>query len=262
MAEFPPVIRVAVEIVSHMPEVQIFLRSVKTFIDSKLSESRALEVESDGSCVRPEKMERLCVCVCCSTGAHVSVCCVERLWDVFSRQWCGKVKVSRRHEQALTWDRIMAQQHNLVWQQSMLPVKYTQSLDRLREDRVWKTVPWTLSPLIEEEFQKDPLSSSRQVGGKPGGRESHLVNFEVGELYSHRDMKMYRLRCVLRDLTTRVDCRMVDGPTYNKMARGYGAAGVLFYSTHPVSREVVFLLGHMNYSSGCWCDFGGLKSFR
>jgi len=220
--ELPFLIRVAVEIICHLPEVQAFLRKVKTFIDSTLSELKPLAADTNS--VMPEKTERLCVCVCCSTGTHVSVCCVEKLYELYSHQSYGGgggMKVCRHHDNALAWARNMAQHHNLVWQQSMLPVKHMQNLDMLCKERAWKTVPWAISPLIEEEFQTDPLSSSRQVGGKPGGRESYLVNFEAGELYSHRDLKMYRLRCVSRDLAARVECRMVDGPTYKKMARGY-----------------------------------------
>ena len=255
------------ESVSRVPEVQTFLKSVKDYIDTELSKVERLSVDqtSDGVGSLPVKEQegRLCVCICCSTGTHISPCCVERLHEVYSRRplVLSNLVVRRQHRRAEVWAREMRGRHNLVWQQTLMPIKYFRNPAELRNDRMWGTVPLEILPLIEEEFQKDPLNSACKLG-KDGAKCSHQVDFVAGELYSHRDMKTYRLRCVIRDIETKVECRMLDGPSYKTIGRRYGAAGVLFYSTHPITGEAIFLLGHMNYSTESWCDFGGLKSFR
>lgn len=235
-----------------MPEVQSFIKTVKDYIDTQL-----------GQVMEPMDHRRLHVCVCCSTGTHLSPCCVERLYELYSNkpQLVSDLVVHRQHVHGEKWAKRMRERHNLVWQRTQMAVKYFISPEELTNERMWQTVPLAILPLIEEEFQKDPFNSACRVG-RSGERHSYQVNFVTGELYSHSDMKVYRLRCVIRDIDTRVECGMLDGPSYKNVARHYGAAGVLFYSTHPATGEPIFLLGHMNYSTESWCDFGGLKSFR
>ncbi len=244
-----------------MPDVQSFLKSVTDFIDSKLLEVGIKDDSTDsntgGLPIGEKNDSKLSVCIYCSTsGTSVSACCVELLYQVYSQErHFTNFAVEKHHEYATIWAKDMKKKCNLVWQCTLLPAKYYRSAEELQHDRMWGAIPGAIEDHIEEEFQKDPFNFDCLIS-------NYQVNFEFGEIYSKHDSKTYRLRCVERDLDSRVECHMVDEPSYKKAARHFGAAGVLCYSAHPVTNEVVFLLGHINYSTRTWCDFGGLKSFR
>lgn len=258
------------EVICCLPKVQAFLKSVKQFIDAELAK-RSMEVKCNGDEDSPGDVATLqpspevcsiCVCICCSTGTHVSPSCVERLYEVYTNTPTpsGQLVVRREHKQATAWAMKQIKHNNLLWQRTKMPVKYFRSVKELTYERMWRPLPVDLLPLIEEQFQRDPFNIMCKLHQ---GKNNHELNFVTGEIYSIHEMKTYRLRCTLvRTIQDCISCSMLNGAPYKSKARHYGAAGILFYAYHTITGEPVFLLGHMTYSCESWCDFGGLKSFR
>ena len=250
-----------------MPQVKLFLSSVKTYIDDKLVERgmklKCTNLENDGTSQPKPDVCSMQVCVCCSTGTHMSLCCVERLYEEYTTMNtpCGGLVVMRVHKQATAWARKQRDHNNLLWQYTKLPVKYFRCVQELTEERMWNPFPMHFSFLIEEQFQRDPFNTICVIHQEKS-RNTHTLNFGTGEVYSTCEKKTYRLRCIcMRSIQCHISCAMLNTASYKSISRHYKAAGILFYTFHPVTGETVFLLGHMTYSCESWCDFGGLKSY-
>lgn len=256
-----------VKVITSLPEVQVFLSSVKKYIDAEITErsvrDKCREDLDDENVAGPKPdVCRMQVCVCCSTGICVSVSCVERLYEVYTTEKPVGLTVEREHKRGTTWAKKQWDHKNLLWQCTKLPVTYFRSVKELTDERMWNSFPLDLSHLIEEQFQRDPFNSMCEVQQEKS-MNTYKLNFETGEVYSSHEMKTYQLCCVcVCSIQDQISCSMMDLAAYKSMTRHYGAAGILFYTFHPITGEPVFLLGHMTYSCESWCDFGGLKSYR
>ena len=199
----------------------------------------------------------VCVGVVCSDGAQLSPCFVEKLYDHFSFG-PGRVeglRVSRSHLHALKggW----RHSKDTVWQVSSVRVheKVQSHLTQVLKPRMWFSFDSADNSTCEHQFSKDPFSSNVHI--------PHMdlrVDFESGTAYNSWRGKTYYIRCSRVAGKTVKSWPLTDSG-YKSASRSFRAAGIQPYSVHPVTGEAVFLLGRITYSTGDWCDFGGLRSW-
>ena len=214
--------------------------------------------ESDTDALRPV----VCVSVSCLRGTQVSPSFVEKLYEMYSRKPpVDDLVVKRKHTNSIfkTW--WLSKDKEYTWQRSVLATKYLHSVQELANNRLWSSFPMHLLDAIEDGFKRDPFDTNLEVVySRHAGK--YVLNFETGEMYSTHDKTAYRIRCIVSRFDDLLECSILTGTTYKPFAKKYNAAGILFYSAHPVTGEPVFLLGRMTYGCESWCDFGGIKSFR
>ena len=258
-----------VRLLSSLPEVQLFLAGTKEDIDTELvSRSSILKCDQDLTNEdtprhKPDTVS-LRVCISCSTGTVVSPSCVEWLYQEYTARphLSGGLMVKREHQQATAWARTQRKHGTMLWQYTNTPAKYLHKVDELTDERLWRPFPIFLVSLIEEQFQQNPFNRVCKIN-KVNDAYTHMLNFETGEVHIIREKETFCLRCIsVRSVEDQITCSMLDKTSYKAASKCYGAAGILFYTFHPLTGEPVFLLGHMNYACRSWCDFGGLKSFR
>lgn len=246
--------RTMVKEIFSIPEIQEDLKRMMDDIDKELhTHIPAIEVPSceDSGVV---------VCITCQEGTRVSPCYVEKLYEEYShRAPVGGLTVKRRHLRISPYEGRQPSKGKLfIWQRITIPLNMRKFED-LTVEKLWSAFPFYMSSAIEEGFKEDPFNSKFQVMLN-GGR--CVFNFETGEMFIAHRNKMFRFRCAVSVIGDRIPCKMLGDVSYRSSTKHYDGAGILFYSTHPVTAEPVFLLGHMTYSTECWCDFGGLKHFR
>lgn len=194
---------------------------------------------------------------------QASICYVEALYEDYRfRPPFGQISIRREHREMETLrTKEPTKGSKFVWQHTRLPMSLMQKFPDLTLPRLWLCFPFQIHELIEREFKKNPFSEKFELPySKSVGKCT--LNFESGEMYSTSEKKVYKVRCTLTNVEHVLACRMLGDSSYRPLAKHYQGAGILFYAFHPIIQEPVFLLGHMTYSSRCWCDFGGLKSFR
>lgn len=242
--------RTMVEKISSIPEIQEDLKRIMDDIDKELHKRIPIEVSCEDSDV--------VICITCQEGTRVSPCYVEKLYEEYShRESVRELAVKRRHLRISPYEGRQPNRGKLfVWQRIKIPLN-VRKFEDLTVEKLWSTFPFHTSNVLEEGFKKDPFNGKFQIVQSSG---SDIFNFETGEMY--RANKMYRFRCAVSVIDDRIPCKMLGNASYKSSSKHYDAAGILFYSTHPITAEPVFLLGHMTYSTECWCDFGGLKHFR
>ena len=198
------------------------------------------------------------VAIGCQNGAQHSVCFVEKLYEQFSfespleLEEGVKVEVKRQHCEATKGEWLNCK--DAVWQHSQMSSKNLPTHKDLILNRSWSSFPTESSNQIEAAFYQDPYATKVDVG-------KHVIDFERGIVFNKRSRNEFKIRSAIPSLEGKVRSSWVaqqDGG--NKQF--YCGAGILFYSVHPQTGEVVFLLGHMTYSAMAWCDFGGMKNHR
>ena len=241
------------EWIVHHRGVVTIVHSIMMKIDSAIVDlERRLEshqLKRSGECI--------IVAVTCSTGRSLSPCIVECLHNHYSKAPPIDNLVATAEHLVALWVPSDSR-HSLIWQQlPMLSRSHHFSgtfhiLQSVRS-RDWVNVPVETSMLVEEAFQKNPLSSNIRV-------KDLVVDFRNGSLYSKATSQRSLLRCSLPSQQCTVTVRFLYHTTYKPFVASFKSAGILPYSFHPVSGKAVFLIGHMTYGSHTWCDFGGLKS--
>ena len=219
--------------------------------------------EAHGLCgSSPSSIEnaQLLVGIVCHNGVHHSPCFVEKLRDMYQRdRTYNKLLVIQTQH----WD-ISSKSHGkkqFVWQRTKIPTRYVRDIEVFTNARVWVSLDVQVGSECEQVFLQDPYCSVLPD-------EVNVVDFESGTLFDKAKRKSYLIRStnikhgLLKNRSPPINCRFVGNEAYKKAVKRYDAAGILFYSVHPVTGEAVFLLGHMTYSCESWCDFGGLKSWR
>ena len=196
----------------------------------------------------------------CQNGAQHSVCFVEKLYEQYSFESPlelpvdgGKVKVKRQHCEA-TKGEWLNSKDAVWWQHSQMSSKNLPTHKELILNRSWSIFPTESSRQIEAAFLQDPYATKVDVG-------KHLIDFERGIVFNKQSRNEFKIRSAIPRLESKVHSSwVVQQDRGNKQF--YCGAGILFYSVHPRTGEVVFLLGHMTYSAMAWCDFGGMKDYR
>ena len=195
--------------------------------------------------------QRIIVGISCKNGAQLSPCFVERLYDNLQCEPPVEGLTVRRHH----WDALCGEwgkRKDIVWQHSRLPIKYTQEIRQAVQNRVWTNFPMHVNALIEDAFQNTPLSASVEI-------EDFNINFEAGTVFMKQKQQVYRIRSTVVSADALIKCYPLVNESYKAVVKRYQAAGILFYSVHPLTGEAVFLLGHITYAACAWCDFGGLR---
>ena len=198
--------------------------------------------------------------VACSTGAQLSVCVVERLYDHF--RWESPlegVAVERSH-----WDVFQSPwgtRGDFVWQYYPLTraarKRTTIDLERMcRNDRfLWVNFSPQVGRTIETAFRENPLASSVEI---PDG----VVNFESSFFLDRDSNTKFPLRCSVPSEARQVRSWLLGHRAYLTTVSSFCGAGIFPYSVHPATGEPVCLLGRITYGYQAWCDFGGLKGSR
>ena len=199
---------------------------------------------------------------------QASMCYVEALYEEYKLRHppagIGQVHlyVGRKHgDMAALWTRKPAKGRKFVWQYTKLPMSLMQKFPDLTLPRLWSYFPHQVYDIIEQEFRKNPFNKKLELPYSKSVGQCTL-DFESGEMFSTSEKKIYKVRCTTTDEENFLTCRMLGDSSYRSLGKHYQGAGILFYAFHPIIQEPVFLLGHMTYSTRCWCDFGGLKNFR
>lgn len=240
-------------------ELQKMIKIINQELLKCVPDSSAESSDKDDTILRPV----VCVSVTCIDGTQVSPCYVEKLYEMYRHNPPVKdLTVKREHTHPVFKNASLGERKEFVWQRTTLAMKYLSSrMDNLTNHRWWTPFPMHLLSAIEEGFKRDPFNNKLEIPySKNGGK--YVLNFETGEVYSNHDQALYRIRCVISDFDDMFTCDLLTGTSYKPFSKSFDAAGMLFYSAHPVTGEPVFLLGHMTYGSLSWCDFGGLKKFR
>ena len=250
------VFRMMMEWMIHHKEVVTVVHSIMMEIDSAIVDlERRLESRR-----WKRSGEGVTVAVTCSTGRSLSPCIVECLHDHYSKAPpIDNLVVTAEHLVALCVP--SDSRHRLIWQQFPMlsgfnPLRVHRGVFHILQcvrSPDWVNLPVETSMLVEEAFQKNPLSSNIRV-------KDLVVDFRNGTLYSKTTSQQSLLRCSLPSQHCAVTVRFLYDKTYKLFVANFKSAGILPYSFHPVSGEAVFLIGHMTYGSHTWCDFGGLKS--
>ena len=235
--------------------VQSHLREVIKRINDELFKKKATFCTDD---MKTSNIV-LSVGVTCVNGTQISQCYVEKLHEIYLfKPPMENLTVKRQHKQPLL--KKLSDEKHFVWQYTKLSVKYLHALEDLNAEKAWTAFPFHLAPVIEEEFTKDPINTKLELPHKTG--VMYILNFETGEMYSTHDKRTHRIRCKAVGRDDWITCQMLADASYRSISRHYNAAGILFYSFHPITGETVFLLGQMTYGVEKWCDFGGLREFR
>lgn len=241
-----------------VPEIQDKLTKMVQAINQELLHRSASRGVAESS-----SSEKVSVLVTCLRGTCISPCYVERLYRMYRyHPPVDGLTVKRVHP--LLKDKQQqppGEGKEFVWQRSVLATKYLDSRHDLTRHKMWSHFPMHVVTVIEEGFRRNPFNTSLDVRYSVRGGK-YVLNFETGEVYSTHEQQTYRLRCIVSRFDDLFECQHLTGSTYKPFSRKYDAAGILFYSPHPVTGEPVFLLGHMTYGSESWCDFGGLKKLR
>ena len=243
-----------IEKITSIPEIQEDLKRIIAAIDEELHKRvPSEECEGDGTSI-------CSIGITCREGTRVSPCYVEKLYEEYShRPPIRELLVKRDHLRISPCKAREPSEGKLfIWQRSIVPINYRKFED-LTVDRLWTTFPFHMASAIEDGFKKDPFSQKFQL---VQDFFSYTFNFETGEMYDFRKNKTFRFRCTVSVIEDRITSKILGDVSYKPYSKRYDAAGILFYSIHPVTAEPVFLLGHMTYSTECWCDFGGLRNFR
>lgn len=234
-----------------IPETQEDLKRMIDAINEELHKLTPSEGCEDGS------TSTCSIGITCREGVRVSPCYVEKLYEEYShRPPFGELSVKREHLHSSPCKvREPGKGKLFIWQRIKIPISYRKFED-LTVNRLWTTLPFHMSSALEEGFKKDPFSKEFQP------IQDYRFNFETGEMYDFHKNKTFWFRCTVSVIEDRITCKMLEDASYKPYSKNYDAAGILFYSAHPVTAEPVFLLGRMTYSTECWCDFGGLRHFR
>lgn len=214
-----------------------------------------------GNSPSPLEKTQLLVGITCHNGVHHSPCFVEKLRETYQqdRTYNKLLVIQTQH-----WDissKSNGKNQHFVWQRTKIPTKYVRDIQVFTNARVWISLDAQDSIVCEHAFLQDPYCSVLPD-------KLNVVDFESGALFDKAKGKSYLVRStniqhgLLKNRTPPVSCRFVGDEAYKKAVKRYDAAGILFYSVHPVTGEAVFLLGHMTYSCESWCDFGGLRNWR
>ena len=262
---FPFVFRLMIDWLFSVPGARRRLRSMITQIDSliegdaKQSTSGEVPQGTDASANPAQPVRRIRVGVVCDTGAQLSPCFVEKLYQHYTPKRSSSRKgleVGKYHWDAFrgSWGR----NRNFVWQHRALPVRYKKGdAGGISRDHLWLNFPATVGAVLEEEFQKNPHCRDFEYGDE-------IFSFETGLMYDKNSENRFRIRCVASSQPPAggptVNCRFLSSHSYLEAARTYRSAGILPYSVHPRTGEAVFLIGKITYGSRDWCDFGGLKN--
>lgn len=200
--------------------------------------------------------------ITCQNGTHASPSYVEKLYAVYKNSPpMENLTVTRKHRHSPFFPGELREGKEFFWQHTSVPVDFLGGYHGLTNRRMWSPFHIHLSGLIEAGFKSDPFNNRLELPYSPSGGK-YVVDFERGEVHFTHERKTYKIRCRTADLNDMVTCNLLEDSSYRSLAKHYSSAGILFYSPHPILGEPVFLLGHMNYGSRCWCDFGGLKRFR
>ena len=264
---FPLINRLMIDWLFSTPGALRRLRSMITQINSPIegalkqstctsSEGPGMPTASPAQAVR--RIVR--VGVVCDTGAQMSPCFVEKLYEHYTSASKSPprngLEVRKYHWDAFrgSWGR----NRNFVWQHRVLPIRHKKGdVGGISRDRLWFDFPAAVGAVLEEEFQKNPHSRDFKCGDE-------TFSFETGLMYDRNSGNTFRIRCVTSSTSQipgpTVNCWFLSGHSYLETAKTYRSAGILPYSVHPRTGEAVFLVGKITYGSRDWCDFGGLKN--
>lgn len=242
-----------IDTMSSNAEIQADLKKIMEDIDRELHK----RIPLDPGCEDGD-ISVCCIGITCRDGTRVSPCYVEKLYEEYSlRSPICELKVERKHLHLDPHkDREPSNGKLFVWQRTKIPLNVYKFED-LTVERLWFTFPFHTTDAIEKGFKNNPLNQKYLL--LQGGTQ-YIFNFETGEMYSGR--KVFKIRCAVSVIDDRITCKILGSVSYKSLIKHYDAAGILFYSAHPITAEPVFLLGHMTYACESWCDFGGLKHFR
>lgn len=243
-----------VEKICSISEVQADMKRIMDDISKELLKHK------DNVCVGEEVDRVVCsIGITCRDGTRVSPCYVERLYEEYlHRAPIGELTVKREHQHISPYvSREPSKGRLFIWQRTKIPLNVCKFED-FTVERLWSAFPFHMTATIEESFKRDPFNRNLKL---MNGGSQCVFNFETGEMFSEHRNKMFRFRCTVSIIEARITCKLLGHASYKSVVKHYDAAGILFYSTHPVTVEPVFLLGHMTYGSESWCDFGGLKHF-
>lgn len=237
-------------------EIQTDLKRIMDDINEELHK----HIPIDPGSVDGDMKGVCCIVITCRDGTRVSPCYVEKLYEEYShRSPISELKLERKHLHLYPNEGKEPSNGKLfVWQRTKIPLNVCKFED-LTIGRLWTTFPFHVTSTIEEGFRNNPLNRKFEL---LNSRTQYVFNFETGEMYSGHRNKMFRFRCTVSVIDDRITCKMLGSVSYKSLAKHYSAAGILFYSAHPITAEPVFLLGHMTYACESWCDFGGIKNFR
>ena len=240
-------------------EAETLLKSMTTAINEAMKEkSTALSTAFSGETGETAPSSTLRVAIGCQNGAQHSVCFVEKLYEQYSFESPleledgVKVEVKRQHCEATKGEWLDSK--DVVWQHSQFPVTRIPHHRVLLFNRAWSNFPLESVRQIEAAFLEDPFSVGVDIG-------KHVINLGRGTLYDKKSDKEFRIRSTIPSSDEKVHSSWLQHDEYSQLHKSYTSAGILFYSVHPRTGEVVFLLGHMTYGAMAWCDFGGLRKF-
>ena len=239
------------------------LRSMITEISSLIKRHVKQSTSDKGPGVArnpPPTVHTIRVGVVCDNGAQMSPCFVEKLYEHYAYEckstWEG-LQVKRYHWDAFkgSWGR----NRNFIWQHRALPFRFKKGdFGGISRDNLWVDFAATVGAALEEEFRKNPHSSSFKCCDE-------TFNFENGVMYDRKSESMFRIRCIEAGSDSQspgpeVLCWFLSSHSYLETARTYRSAGILPYSVQPRTGEAIFLIGKITYEFRDWCDFGGLRN--